>query len=428
MGDGADFDSDIEFALELDARDPLAALRAEFSIPERDGRPLTYLCGHSLGLMPRAAPARVTAELERWATRAVDAHFGADGGWYAYHERFAEPLAALAGAHADEIVAMNSLTTNLHLMLVSFFRPQGARSKIAIEAGAFPSDRYAVQSQLRFHGLDPDDCLLELERQDGGAELLPSDLDALLGAHSGEVALVLLPGVQFLTGQALDVAAFAAIARRHGANVGFDVAHAIGNVPLSLHDADVDFAVWCSYKYLNAGPGAVGGCFVHRRWHELASIPRFEGWWGHDKNRRFALDARFRPIAGAEAWQLSNPPILAMAPLAASLELFGRAGVEALREKSIALTGYLERSIDHHCGTGVAIVTPREPTARGCQLSLRLGLDSGARASLAERLRADRVVADWREPDILRLAPAPLYNGYRDVYEAAQAIKRALAA
>lgn len=423
----ADFDSGLDFALARDAEDALAPLREEFFIPEADGRQLTYLCGHSLGLMPRAARDAVAIELDRWARRGVDGHFEAGGGWYAYHERFAEPLAALAGARSDEVVAMNSLTTNLHLMLVSFFRPQGKRRRIAIEAGAFPSDRYAVRSQLRYHGLDPSTDLLEIETDPEDAALAPADLERILERHAGEVALVLLPGVQFLTGQALDVAAFSEVARRYGACIGFDVAHAIGNVPLSLHDADVDFAVWCSYKYLNGGPGAIGGCFVHQRWHGDESIPRLEGWWGHDKSRRFSLDDRFRAIPSAEAWQLSNPPILAMAPLVASLDLFSRAGMAELRAKSIELTAYLERSIEAHCPAAISVLTPHAAEARGCQLSLELTPGTNTE-DFARRLRADGVVADWREPGILRLAPAPLYNRFEDVYSAVQAIKRALAA
>ena len=472
-------ETSVDFARELDRQDPLAPLRERFEIPGGPNSEIAYLCGHSLGLMPRAARAAITAELDAWGREAVGAHFGDDGGWYAYHERFADPLARLLGVAPESVVAMNSLTTNLHLMLVSFFRPSGRRRRIVIEAGAFPSDRYAVQSQLRWHGIDPAEGLLELGPQAGGTILDPAALDALLGRYPGEVALVLLPGVQFLTGQSLDTAAYTRIARSHGAIVGLDLAHSIGNLPAPLHranerrqteagtetdtgtrtetgtgmgpgagtgtgtgtdvatrttaeiGADVDgapdFAVWCSYKYLNGGPGSIGGCYVHPRWHD-ADLPRFEGWWGHDKSRRFGLEPEFRGIGTAESWQLSNPPIFAMAPLAASLALFLEAGSERLHAKAVRLTGYLEALLEDRLGDRIELLTPRSPTGRGSQLSVRLrlgGIDGG---NLVGRLAADGVVVDWREPDILRMAPVPLYNRFEDVHRAVAALHRILAA
>ena len=433
----------------LDAADDLAPLRARFALPKDGRRTLTYLCGHSLGLMPRSVPRAVAAELARWAARGVEGHFadrghsafrprgstagtrasaksGMSPGWLDYHERFSAPLAALVGARRDEVVAMNTLTVNLHLMLVSFFRPTKRRYKILIERDAFPSDRYAVQSQLRFHGLDPRDALLELRARRGSWELDRERFEELLAAEGERIALVLLPGVQYLSGERLDVGALTATARRYGCAIGFDLAHAIGNVPLALHRDAPDFAVWCSYKYLNAGPGAVGGCFVHRRAADAASLPRFEGWWGHDAQRRFLMEPKFAPLRGAEGWQLSNPPILSLAPLAASLELFAEAGLAHLRRKSLALTGYLLRLLEDELGERVRVLTPSSPERRGCQIALQLDPAPRNPARFAARLRAAGVVADWRPPSVLRLAPVPLYNRFRDVHAAVRALKREL--
>jgi kynureninase len=415
------------FAAELDADDDLAPFRRAFDLPRSGARKLVYLSGHSLGPMPRRARRVVARELERWSASGVEGHFDGADGWFSYHERFAAPLAELTGAHADEVVAMNSLTVNLHLMLVSFFRPAGRRNKILIERGAFPSDRYAVQSQLRYHGLDPATTLLELHGSSGNGLLDTGELEALLAARGEEIALVLLPGVQFFTGQALALGDYTQIAHRFGCRIGFDLAHAIGNVPLALDRAGPDFAVWCSYKYLNAGPGAVGGCFVNRRWLAAADVPRFAGWWGHDKATRFAIHRDFAPMASAEGWQLSNPPILSMAPLAASLELFERATLSALRKKSVRLTQYLEALLERELGDAVELLTPRDRASRGCQLSVRVKIDPGEVTGVQQRLRAAGVVVDWRGDDVLRIAPAPLYNRYRDVYTAVHALRRALA-
>ena len=424
----------------LDGADELASLRREFELPRERGRALVYLCGHSLGLMPRAARRTVNAELDRWATHGVDGHFpdarpprgrarplrAAHGGWLDYHVQFAPRLAELTGALRDEVVVMNTLTVNLHLMLATFFRPTKQRYKILIERDAFSSDRYAVESQLRWHGLDPKTALLELGFRDGSFELDRERYEALLAEHGESIAVVLLPGVQYLTGERLDLAAYAAAAQRYGCTVGFDLAHAIGNVPLDLHDSGADFAVWCSYKYLNAGPGAVGGCFVHRRHGAAENLPRLAGWWGHDRERRFLMEPKFTPLSGAEGWQLSNPPILSLAPLAASLVLFDLAGMRRLRRKSLTLTRYLQWLLERELGGRARLLTPADPDRRGCHLAVQFVPPPRDAASFAARLRAAGVVADWRRPNVLRLAPVPLYTRYRDVYAAVQALCRAL--
>ena len=424
------FDASSAGARALDDADELAPWRASFELPRDHARrgALTYLCGHSLGLMPRAARRAIGVELERWAGRGVDGHFADErhDGWLGFHERFAAPLAALAGAKRAEVVAMNTLTVNLHLMLVTFFRPTRERYKIVIERDAFPSDRYAVQSQLRWHGLDPREALLEIGPRPGTFELDREQLDVLLEAEGERIALVLLPGVQYLSGERLDVAALTAAAQRYGCRVGFDLAHAIGNVPLKLNRDGPDFAVWCSYKYLNAGPGAVGGCFVHERWHGADDLPRLAGWWGHDAERRFLMEREFAPLRGAEGWQLSNPPIFSLAPLAASLALFERAGFARLRRKSVRLTRYLERLLRARLDGRAKVLTPPEAERRGCQLAIQMDPPPRRAGGFAARLRAAGVVADWRPPNVLRLAPVPLYNRFADAHAAVTAIERAL--
>jgi kynureninase len=414
----------------LDAADELRTLRRQFELPKERNRTLVYLCGHSLGLMPRGARRAVDTELDRWATLGVDGHFAnarsKHAGWLDYHTQFAAPLAELAGAGRDEVVAMNTLTVNLHLMLATFFRPTAQRYKIVIERDAFSSDRYAVESQLRWHGLDPKDALLELRSSDGHFELDRERYDALLAAEGERIALVLLPGVQYLSGERLDLASYTAEAKKYGCTVGFDLAHAIGNVPLALHDSEADFAVWCSYKYLNAGPGAVGGCFVHRRHGNARDLPRLAGWWGHDRKRRFLMEPEFVPLRGAEGWQLSNPPILSLAPLAASLELFGKANFALLRRKSMALTRYLEALLIAELGLRVHILTPADPERRGCHVAVQFDPAPRNPKAFATRLRAAGVVADWRRPNVLRLAPVPLYNSFADVFAAVRALKHSL--
>ena len=429
---GADPASNIVIALQeraaiLDRADPLAALRTRFALPrDADGNELTYLCGHSLGLAPLAARARVLEELEDWERLGVSGHEHGRRAWIGYAERLAPGLAALAGAEPTEVVAMNSLSVNLHLLLASFYRPAGVRQRILIEAGAFPSDRHLVESQIRWHGLDPATALIELAPRPGENLLRMEDIEARIAAEGAALALVLWPGVQYRTGQAFDLAAITRAAQRAGAVVGFDLAHAIGNLPLALHDSGCDFAAWCSYKYLNGGPGAIGGAFVHARHANSPALPRLTGWWGSDPATRFGMSGEFALTPGAAGWQISNPPILSAAPLFASLELYAAAGMPALRSKSRQLTGLLEGALRELCGAEVAIVTPADPEQRGCQLSVRIVGDT-ARARRAHQALGRRgVVTDWREPDTIRLAPVPLYNRYADAVRAAAALAAAL--
>jgi kynureninase len=412
-----------EPAAQLDARDPLAQYRERFYIPRAPrGGESVYLCGHSLGLQPKSAHAYLEQELKDWAELGVDAHFHARNAWLAYHRFLTEQTARLVGAKPVEVVVMNSLTVNLHLMMVSFYRPSKQRHKIIMERGAFPSDQYAVKSQIRYHGLEPATSLIELAPRPGEAVLREEDILATIAKEGPAVALVLLPGVNYSTGQTFDFGAITRAGQVQGCRVGIDLAHAAGNLELKLHDWNVDFAVWCSYKYLNAGPGAVGGCFVHERHAQDEALPRFAGWWGHEEETRFRMGPDFHPTPGAEGWQLSNAPVLSMATLRASMELFDEAGMTALREKSVALTGYLEALLEQKQSSKFALVTPREPERRGAMLSIRVA-ENGR--SVVERLAQEGVVVDFREPDILRVAPAPLYNSYSDV---AKFVERFLAA
>jgi kynureninase len=406
----------LEYARARDEADVLRTFRERFAIPtDSNGAQLLYLCGHSLGLMPLAARRLVDQELDDWARLAVLGHEQATRPWIPYHENLTAGLAYLSGARPDEVVAMNSLTVNLHLMLASFYRPAGRRVKILIEAGAFSSDRHAVASQLAWHGQDLQTGLIELAPE-ARSEVIPEDtIEAFLERHGDEIALVLWPGVQFRTGQAFDLARIVSAAHRAGCIAGLDLAHSIGNMPLALHEYDADFAVWCSYKYLNAGPGAIGGCFVHERNISAAPASRLQGWWGHEAATRFRMEPRFAAESGAAAWQISNPPILSAAPLLASLELFQQAGIERLREKSSALTGFLELLL-RPLEPSVELITPRAPASRGCQLSIRiLGAPSRGK-SVLDRLSELGVICDWREPDVIRVAPVPLYNRFEDVF------------
>jgi kynureninase len=418
------FDASEDFARRLDERDPLAHFRDRFAIPRRRGEPVLYVNGNSLGLMPKAAEALVGDELDDWATLAVDAHLAGKTPWLTYHEVLRDPGARLVGARPTEVVLMNGLTVNLHLMLATFFRPAGARNKILIEDGAFPSDTYAAQTQLAHHGVDPIDGLIRVAPRPGETLLRTEDLLEVLERRGGEIAVVLLPGVQYYTGQLLDIAAVSDAAHRQGCVAGWDLAHAAGNVPLKLHDWNVDFAVWCSYKYLNAGPGAIAGCFVHERHAANATLPRLGGWWGNDPATRFRMSEQrdFVPRESADGWQVSNPPILAMAPLRASLAIFDEAGMEALRGKSIVLTGYLEWLLDRRERKRFEVITPRNADARGCQLSLRI-LDRADETLSA--IEAGGVVCDFRPPDVVRVAPVPLYNTFHEVWRLAQVLDRA---
>ncbi len=408
----------------LDAEDPLAGFRDEFLFPRDDeGRPLVYLCGNSLGLQPQRAGRYVREELEDWAALGVDGHLRARRPWLPYHRLATDGLAALTGAEPREVVAMNTLTVNLHLLMASFYRPAGERHCILIESTAFPSDRFAARSQLRFHGYDPDETLLEWRPRDD-ERLYTEDLRALVDEHRDRLALLLLPGVQYYNGQVLDMAGICDIGRRAGCRVGLDLAHAVGNVPLALHDWGPDFAAWCSYKYLNGGPGAVAGAFVHARHLGGDASHTLLGWWGNREETRFEMAREFEPAETAELWQLSNPPILSLAPVVASLEIFTDVGMDALRAKSERLTSWLDFLLERKLRERVRSITPRD--ARGCQLSLTVDADAAQARRVFERLEALGVVADWREPNVIRVAPTPLYNSYVDVFEFVGRLERAL--
>jgi len=419
------FEASLDFAQRADQADPLRHFRTRFAIPhDARGNELVYLAGHSLGLQPLAARTRVNEELDDWAALGVRGHEEARRPWIPYHENLTAGLQYLTGARASEVIAMNSLTVNIHMMLASFYRPAGSRTKILIEAGAFSSDRLAVASQIAWHGLDPRTSLVELAPVPGEHLVPEAAIEAYLEKTGSDVALMLWPGVQFRTGQAFDLARLTRAAHRAGCLVGFDLAHSIGNLPLSLHDDGPDFAVWCSYKYLNAGPGAIGGAFVHER--HVNTRPRLSGWWGHEASTRFEMKPEFRAAAGAAGWSVSNPPVLAAAPLLASLDVFQEAGIERLREKSVGLTGYLEFLLDELV-PALQIVTPRAPAERGCQLSFRI-TGAGRGAKVFAHLSANGVAVDWREPDVIRAAPVPLYNGFADCFRFYERLTQALRA
>jgi kynureninase len=409
-------------ALDLDAADPLPTRRAEFCVPPFSGtaggeKEAAYFAGNSLGLQPRALRERIGAELDDWARLGVEGHSHARRPWLPYHELLREPAAALVGARPAEVVVMNSLTVNLHLMMVSFYRPAPDRPEILIEDSAFPSDSYAVRSQAAFHGYDPDKAVVRLA---------PDDVTGYLADHGDRVALVLLGAVNYLTGELLDMDAITAAGRAAGAVVGWDLAHAAGNVPLRMHETGADWAAWCSYKYLNAGPGSLAGVFVHERHLADRDLPKFAGWWSTDPRTRFEMAPVVTPVDTADSWQVSNPPILAMAPVLVSLEMFGQSGMEALRARSVRLTGYLEALLDSVCASRPArVITPRDPARRGAQLSVRVsGRDVGP---VARRLRDEfGVYTDTRRPDVIRIAPAPMYNTFRDCWRAAAALTEVL--
>jgi kynureninase len=415
------FSADEKFALQLDAEDPLGLFRDKFHLPlGKDGKPLIYLAGNSLGLMPKTARELVDQELDDWAHLAVDAHLGAKTPWYSYHETLREPTARLVGAQTNEVICMNSLTVNLHLMMATFYRPTQARFKILMEEPAFPSDTYAVKSQIVHHGLDPNNALVLARPRDGEFIVRHEDIDDLLEKQGDQIALVLLAGVNFFTGQLFDIEKITAAAQKHGCLVGIDLAHAAGNVPLALHNWNVDFAAWCSYKYLNAGPGAAAGVFVHERHATNRKLPRLAGWFGNDPKTRFRLhlEPEFIPVASADSWQVSNPPIFSMAPLRASLAIFDEAGgMEALRAKSVKLTGYLQFLIESAKHSKVKVITPRETAARGCQLSI---LAHEHPKELFGALEAAGVKCDFREPNVIRAAPTPLYNTFHEVWRFAR--------
>ncbi|HEX5788811.1 MAG TPA: kynureninase [Woeseiaceae bacterium] len=415
------------FADACDAGDSLARFRGQFNFPlERDGRAPVYLCGNSLGLQPRLAEQYVREELANWRDYAVDGHFHSERPWLGYHRQATAGFAELAGAGPDEVVAMNTLTVNLHLLMASFYRPTPERFKIVVEARAFPSDRYAAASQLRLAGFDPAAGLLEWPAADADGRLDIRDLEALLAREGERIALLLLPGVQYYTGQVLDMAAICRLGREAGCRVGLDLAHAIGNVELRLGDWAPDFAAWCTYKYLNAGPGAIAGAFVAARHFAAGNLQQLHGWWGNEEATRFRMRPEFTPAHGAELWQLSNPPILSLAPVVASLEIFRETGLPALVDKSRQLTGYLDWLLARRYGDRVRSITP--PGARGAQLSLRVRDAALDGKRLFRELCERNVTGDWREPDVIRVAPAPLYNSFGDVYEFAERLGESLAA
>ncbi len=406
------FSTDPAFPAQADAEDALRHYRERFHLPRgKNGTAAVYLCGNSLGLQPIDARRMIEQELDDWATLGVEGHFKARHPWMRYHELLTGQTAAIVGAQPEEVVVMNTLSVNLHLLMVSFYRPTPARHRIIIEEKAFPSDQYAVASQARFHGFDPASAVVEIPMNSEGRFSHDTVLETI-DLYRDSAALLLLGGVNYYNGQLFDIGSITAAARRAGITVGIDLAHAAGNVPLELHAWDVDFAAWCSYKYLNAGPGSTAGCFVHDRHAADPDLPRFAGWWGHDASSRFAMPPDFQPMRGAEGWQLSNPSILPLAALRASTAIFAEAGMSALREKSRRLTGYLEFLLQQQPREDWNIITPEDPEARGCQLSLRVVRDGRA---LFDHLSEHDVICDWREPDVIRVAPAPLYNSFTDV-------------
>ncbi|SHM37718.1 Kynureninase [Cyclobacterium lianum] len=409
------FDFSLEFARAMDQQDPLRQFREKFYIPERNGNPVLYFCGNSLGLQPRTTGSYIGRHLEKWAEKGVEGHFDGPLPWVDARKPSRPILADLLGAHPDEVVAMNSLSVNLHLLMVSFYRPKGKKFKILTEAGAFPSDQYILASQVQFHGYSPEEAIIELVPRPGEQLLRTSEIIEQIHKHQDELALVMMSGVQYYTGQFFDLQAISGAASRYGIKVGFDLAHAIGNVPLSLHDWGVDFASWCSYKYLNSGPGNVSGIFVHQKHGSNKDIPRFAGWWGHNEKRRFLMEKGFDAMPGADGWLLSNDPVLGLAAHQASLDIFAAAGMEKIRAKSELLTAYLEFVIRKTIGNPeeFTLITPSKPSERGCQLSLFL--HQGGREKF-ELWTAQGLVADWRNPNVIRLAPVPLYNSFEDIY------------
>jgi len=418
------FEATQTFAQTMDEQDPLKSYREQFYIPKHtDGSDILYFCGNSLGLQPKSVERYMQQELDDWKKFGVEGHFHAKNAWMPYHEFFTSKLAKIVGAQENEVVVMNTLTTNLHLMMVSFYRPTAQRHKIIIEKAAFPSDKYAMDSQIRFHGYDPAKSLIQLTPRAGEETLRTEDIEAVIREHGDELALVMIGGVNYYTGQFFDLKYIAKIGHEVGAMVGFDLAHATGNVVLKLHDWDVDFAVWCHYKYMNSGPGSIAGAFVHDKHLHDPSIPRFEGWWGHDKNTRFLMGDTFQPMASAESWQLSNAPVFSMTPLLASLAIFDEIGMEKLNEKSRVLTAYMEYLLQQIDTDRISIITPASPKDRGCQLSIQV--QNGNKA-LFDAITERGVIADWREPDVIRVAPVPLYNSFMDVYKFVHILKDCL--
>ena len=422
-----DYESTLEFAQAQDTADPLRGYRDRYLFPDLGTPEMAYFSGHSLGLQPRTARAAIELELDDWARFGVDGHFDATNPWYSYHETLTPALAELVGAKESEVVCLNSLTTNLHLQFVSFYRPTRDRFKIISEAKMFPSDRYLLETQARFHGFDPDEAIVEVGPRDGEWMIREEDILAAITAHSDELALIFFGGVNYITGQLFNMKRLTEAAHSVGAVAGFDLAHAAGNVPLELHDWNVDFAAWCTYKYLNSSPGNVGAIFVHERYGKRFDLPRFGGWWGHDKSTRFQMKSGFQPMEGAEGWQVSNVPVLGLSVMKASLDIFSEVGMQALREKSLKLTGYLEFVVDQLAAefpdARISIITPRDPQQRGAQISVDI---AGRERRLFDDMIAEGVIADFREPCIIRIAPVPLYTSFEDVYTFGKVMRRLL--
>jgi kynureninase len=415
-----------QFAQQQDQQDSLRSFRDKFYIPKMNGEEVVYLTGNSLGLQPKNVETYINQELEDWKNLGVEGHFHAKRPWMPYHEFFSKSLGKLVGAKPEEVVAMGTLTNNLHLLMVSFYRPQGKRNKILCEAKAFPSDQYALASQARFHGFKPKDVIVELAPRQGEHTLRKADVLAKIEEVGDELAMLMIGGVNYYTGQVHDMKTITAAAKKVGAFVGWDLAHGIGNIELKLHEWGADFAAWCSYKYVNSGPGSTAGIFVHERHHGQADIPRFEGWWGHEKESRFKMPDKFVPMPTAEAWQLSNAPVFAMAPHRAALDIFDETTFEQRREKAVKLSGYLEFVLDEIAKKNNAnfeIITPRNWDERGSQLSVFL---HGQGRALFDKLMAAGVIADWREPNVIRMAPVPLYNSFEDIWRFGQKLEAAL--
>ncbi|ESU29556.1 kynureninase [Flavobacterium limnosediminis JC2902] len=421
------FENTREFARELDAKDELRNYRDEFIFPKVNGKQVIYFTGNSLGLQPKRTKAYVDEIMNDWGNLAVEGHFYADKPWWDYHERFAAPLSKIVGGLPSEIAVMNTLTVNLHLMMVSFYRPTAQKYKIICEEKAFPSDQYMFQSQVKFHGYDPKDAIVEIKRREGEHNIRLEDVLAKIEEVGDELALVLIGGVNYYTGQVFDMKTITAAGHKFGAYVGWDLAHAAGNVKLELHNWDVDFAAWCSYKYMNSGPGNASGCFVHEKHHNNADLPRFAGWYGHNKERRFKMEPDFSPVNGADGWQISNLPVLSLAPYLASVEMFSEVGMDKLIEKRNLLTAYLEfilGEVDKEIeGTEFEVITPANQDERACQLSVFL---HGQGRTLFEYLMKSGVITDWREPNVIRLAPAPFYCSFEDMYEFGQILKKGI--
>lgn len=416
------YQNTLAYARQLDREDPLSYLRKEFHIPtDSNGNEWIYFTGNSLGLQPKITRQYIQQELDDWATYGVEGHFEAKNPWMPYHEFLTENMAKIVGAKPVEVVVMNTLTTNLHLLMVSFYQPVKTKYKIVIESDAFPSDRYAVESQLKFHGFDAKEGLVEWKPRAGEELLRMEDLEAILEAQGDEIALLLIGGVNYYTGQYFDIKKIAELGHAKNCMVGIDLAHGAGNIQPDLHDSGVDFAAWCTYKYLNSGPGSLAGLFVHEKHARNKNLPRFSGWWNHNKETRFNMRQPFDVMEGAEGWQLSNPPILSMAAIKASLDVFAKVGMEALREKSLKLTGYFEYLIHQIDSEAIKIITPDNPEERGCQLSIQV---QNADKRLHRQLTENNIITDWREPDVIRCAPVPMYNTFEEVYRMVEILKK----